>query len=363
MAIYVNIISGMLSDGTPISNISLPLNSPIQKKSGLPFGAKFRGSFNSSTCVSGFPFKRVNLRVLFKSERDFSVATTGEETQDQMNIVQQNVSSPFNNTSNFTSIPEDTRTDEEITKDITDKMDVISIITRAIAESSSIRSLVISGSPGTGKSFSVLNEIEKFAKANPFFKFTVLKGSISAIRLFSELWDHREKNNVIILDDCDAVVDDLETLNMIKAATDTSKVRTISYTKLSRYLGENDIPTKFEFNGGIIYLSNINFANEVERKTKLAPHVDAFVSRSLYINVTMNTQREKVLRMVSVIDTDLFCETHSINKEQSVVIKEWILEKQNSLIEISIRTAVKLANIIKSFPTDWEKIAKITLCK
>lgn len=348
MTTLVKVVRGFLSDGTEIGNVVLPLVSQIERKSGVA-GTKYRGVFNSSE-VKSFPSRRINLRVFFKSDTDFS-------------FVGQTLPSGISSSTENEFIPQgDTRTDEEIIHEMNEKFEVINILTNAIAKSKSVRSLVVSGSPGTGKSFTVMDEIEKFEKV-PNFYHVVLKGSISPIKLYTTLWECRSPNNVVILDDCDAVVEDIETLNMIKAATDSSKTRKISYNKLSSYLEANDIPNSFEFEGGVIYLSNINFANEVERKTKLAPHVEAFVSRSLYINVTMETKREKILRVTSVISSEQFKQVHHLNSQQASTLIQWLKENENELIEISIRTAVKLGNLIKDFPSRWEKIAKVTLCK
>lgn len=354
--VLVNVIKGYLGNGTVINNVMLPLNAPIEgKKPGFPYGMNYKGSFNSSN-VKDFPYNRVNLRVFFKHSNDFSVMQSVEEIQ-ETTVANETVAT------SYVPVEEDSRSDNDIIQEVTKKFNVIGILTNAISDGKNVRSIVVSGSPGTGKSYSVMSILKEKEKTNKALNFVVLKGSISAIKLYSQLWECKDKNSVVVLDDCDAVVEDMETLNMVKAATDTSTVRTICYNKLSSYLEEQGIPNSFDFEGGLIYLSNINFAQEVERKTKLAPHVDAFISRSLYINVSLTTKREKILRMITVIDSNEFKTIHDLTDDEAEVIKNWIIANQNVLIEISIRTAVKLANLVKDFPTEWETIAEITLKK
>lgn len=354
MTTFVTIHQGVLSNGILIKNITLPLVSPIIKKSGLNFGAKFRGTFDS-TGISGIQ-NRINLRVLFNSDRDFSYASQSETTTAPFQFVSEQQNDVF--------VPEvETRSDEDLIKEMNDKFEVIQLLTQSIGSGNSIRSMVVSGSPGTGKSFSVFHELKELKKNNKELNFIILSGTISAIKLYVALWENSEKRNIIVLDDCDAVVEDIEALNMIKAATDTKKVRTIHYNKKSSYLEENGIPNAFDYFGGIIYLSNINFAQEVERKTKLAPHVEAFISRSHYINVSMTTSRERILRIKSVIHSELFKSENGINDEQANQIEDWLMNHQDRLIEISIRTAVKLSDLMRDFPSKWETIARVTLCK
>ena len=353
MSTFVTIHHGILSSGHVVKDITLPLVSPIISKSGLPFHAKFRGTFDSSS-AKNIP-NRINLRVLFRSDRDFSCSSVTSSEKNSDSEIPSNVLQIVSKS--------DARTDQEIIQEMSEKFEAINLLTNAIGCGKSIRSLVVSGSPGTGKSFSVFHELKELKKINPDLKFIFLSGTISPIKLYITLWENSEKNNIIVLDDCDAVVEDMEALNMIKAATDTKKIRTIHYNKKSTFLEENGIPNLFDYNGGIIYLSNINFAQEVERKTNLAVHVEAFISRSLYINVTLNSSRERMLRIRSIIYSELFKQENKLLENTIIQIDLWLKENETKLTELSIRTAVKLANVIKEFPTNWEKIAKHTLCR
>jgi UDP-N-acetyl-D-mannosaminuronate dehydrogenase len=125
----------------------------------------------------------------------------------------------------------------------------------------------------------------------------------------------------------------------------------------------NDIPTSFEFEGGVIFLSNMDFTKEIAKNSKVAPHIEAIMSRSHFIDTTLKTIREKLCRINMIIVTDEFLAINHIEREQANQMQDWILDNANHLREISIRTATKLADLVKALPDSWEYVAKVTLCR
>ena len=92
---------------------------------------------------------------------------------------------------------------------------------------------------------------------------------------------------MLVLDDCDSVLVDDVALNILKAALDTSKKRVVSWNTESRVLRQEDLPNSFEFKGGVIFITNINFKNV--RSKKLKEQLEALESRCHYLDLTIDT--------------------------------------------------------------------------
>lgn len=351
---------GFLSDGSKVSNIVVDCVKDVTYiYSSLVANTNYKGTFDTRGVV-GIK-QRANLSIFFKTKSDFS--TTIPENMD---IVYESAKPSVKYSTNqldssytVNSLPE--KSDEELTEEIQEKFYILNLMSQATINNT-VRSLVVSGSPGTGKSFGVLKLIEKKKKEDDSFVAIELKGTVSPIMLFATLYQCKDKNSILLLDDCDAIVEDVETLNMVKAATDSSSKRFISYTKLSSYLEEQGIPNTFEFCGSVIYLSNINFAKEMERKSKLAPHIAAFVSRSHYIDVSLETNREKLIRILTVVNSKEFEIEHNISSDDVKELVDYIKENCESFRELSIRLVAKMVDLKKSFASDWQRIARVTLC-
>lgn len=260
------------------------------------------------------------------------------------------------NSSTTTQQPVDfvEESDEEIRDRINDTFDTLRILAKAACELK-IRSLIVSGSPGTGKSFEVLQAIEEHSKKIGVGECaTVLKGTISAVSLYIELYFARD--GVLVLDDCDAAFADPDALNLLKAATESANKRKISYKKLSSALEERGVPNDFLFNGCVVVLTNTDLENGRGQK---ANHYDAIVSRAHFINAYLSTQREKLIRILTKVDSGELFKEFSQEKTENIV--NFIKDNCDRFRELSLRTAVKIGELHASFPQQWEKLARSTL--
>lgn len=121
------------------------------------------------------------------------------------------------------------------------------------------RFLIVCGPPGTGKSYVVRRELY-FAGLRSGSDYTILRGSTAGlISMVQALFDYRDK--IIVLDDFDTLLGDPDIVNILKAATDTYAHRVISFpmekvvsTQAAQLAG---FPDKFEFNGRIIIITNL----------------------------------------------------------------------------------------------------------
>ena len=116
-------------------------------------------------------------------------------------------------------VPEIFETDEEIREKLETRFAVIKMMSEACTLGQ-IKALVISGAPGLGKSFTVMQALEEYDPDE--VKTVVKKGFTRATGLYKTLYQYRHKGNVVVLDDIDSAFQDPDSLNLLKAACDTT---------------------------------------------------------------------------------------------------------------------------------------------
>jgi hypothetical protein len=254
-------------------------------------------------------------------------------------------------------------TDEQIVERLRSRFQVLQDMTQAV-KAGTVRAMIVTGPPGVGKSFGVeevLSRQDLFnTLGNKKPKYEIVKGAMSAIGLYSKLYEFSERGNVIVFDDCDSVLLDDLSLNILKAALDSSKKRTISWNTDSRMLRQEGVPDKFEFKAGAIFITNIKFENV--RSKKLQDHLAALESRCHYIDLQMDTDREKVLRIQQITE-DGMLETYDFENNEKTEIVDYIIENRAKMRELSLRTVLKVADLRKSFPMSWKQMAEVTVQK
>lgn len=253
--------------------------------------------------------------------------------------------------------------DEELIEKTRARFQILTDMTRAVKQGD-VRAMIVSGPPGVGKSFGVEEVLTKddlfdmMGQRKP--KYEVVKGAMSAIGLYKKLYELSGEKNVVVFDDCDSVLLDDVALNILKAALDSSKKRSISWNTDSRLLRSEGIPDKFEFKGGVIFITNIKFENV--RSKKLQDHLAALESRCHYIDLQMDTDREKVLRIKQIVQ-DGMLDSYEFEDIQKDEVVDFIVENRSKLRELSLRTVLKVADLRKSFATNWKAMAEVTVMK
>ena len=255
-------------------------------------------------------------------------------------------------------------TDQEIYQRLAERFDILTEMTRAV-KSGDVRAMIVSGPPGVGKSFGVEAVLQKdglfdqLAERKP--KFEVVKGAMSAIGLYAKLYEFSNKGNVVVFDDCDSVLLDDLSLNILKGALDSSDRRFISWNTDSRLLRSEGIPDRFEFKGAAIFITNIKFDHV--RSKKLRDHLDALESRCHYIDLQMDTMREKILRIRQVVRDNGMLDRYEFDTTVRDELIEFVETNKEKLRELSLRMVLKLADLRKSFPNSWQAMAKTTCMK
>jgi hypothetical protein len=126
--------------------------------------------------------------------------------------------------------------------------------------------------------------------------------------------------------------------------------------------GGDKMPREFVFEGTVIFITNMDFDYLIERGNKLAPHLSALVSRSMYLDMAMKTKRDYLVRIKQVVEKGMLKE-HGMSKQDETEILDFIDTYQDKVRELSLRMVVKVANLKKSRPTRWQSLAKVVCCK
>ena len=260
---------------------------------------------------------------------------------------------------------ESKESDEEIIQRIRERFDILEDMTRAVKKGD-VRAMIVSGPPGVGKSFGVERVLGKhdllanIANDEKLKKYEIVKGAMSAIGLYSKLYEFSKEKCILVFDDCDSVLLDDLSLNILKAALDSSKKRTIHWNTDSSLLRREGVPNQFEFRGGAIFITNIKFDNV--KSKKLRDHLEALESRCHYIDLTIDTEREKMLRIKQIVSDGMLADYEFTDAEQAEVV-EFIDTNRRRMRELSLRMVLKIADLKKSFPNNYQRVAEISCMK
>jgi hypothetical protein len=253
-----------------------------------------------------------------------------------------------------------TETDEEIVERLRARFEVLKQMTLAV-RNGSVRAMIVSGPPGVGKSFGVEEVLSKdglfdsLAQRKP--RYEIVKGAMSALGLYAKLYEYSDKNSVLVFDDCDSILMEDLSLNILKGALDSSKKRFIAWNTDSRLLRSEGIPDRFEFKGAAIFITNIKF--EHIKSKRLKDHLDALESRCHYIDLQMDTDREKMLRIKQIVG-DGMLDAFEFEEGGVDSVVQFIDANKTRLRELSLRMVLKIADLRKAFPSNWEAMATTT---
>lgn len=241
----------------------------------------------------------------------------------------------------------------------------------------SFNALFVAGRGGTGKTQTVEDTLEEhgLTDGSGFFKIT---GSASPIGMYTALYKNR--TGIILFDDCDGALESQDGRNIIKAATDTKKVRKIAWSKKSSGMydpddgpkkgkgsaraddeedpedgGDEDvdisgdqIPKHFEFTGRIIFISNLPL-------NKLDPD-GALRTRAFIISI--DPTAEEIFERMGEIVNDIKIEGGSLSaKERQNVLA--VVKTSKNAKSASLRTLVRALGLAASGAPNWEKLVQL----
>ena len=256
--------------------------------------------------------------------------------------------------------PEVQRTDEQIRKELIETFNILGEMTDAVA-SNIVRGLVVSGPAGIGKSHTIVNtlarSLDMLGRLNgKGSMYDVVSGAMSASMLYEKLWHYKDEGQVLVFDDCDSILYDEDALNILKAALDSKKTRRISWNSRSYHLQRNDIPTSFEYQGGIIFITNVKFDNI--RSARISNHLEAIVSRCHYMDIGVDGAREKLIHIKSVVERNDLMRDYGFTDEEKSEVVGYIMDNHEKLRELSLRMVLKISDLRKAMPNNWVRFVE-----
>lgn len=323
-------------NGMPVENTVFPLLTPFTKV----------GRSGYISVDGSIPFNRKRCRIQLDGEH--MIEYTDQEAPTVTETAVQ---------------PKVKETDEQIIERIAERFSILEDMTTAVKEGD-VRAMIVVGPPGVGKSYGVhkrLNEVGILDEVAGRVKYQVVKGAMTALGLYAKLYEFSESGSVLVFDDCDSVLMDELSLNILKAALDSGKRRTIHWNADSNLLNKQGIPNKFDFKGGVIFITNLKFENI--RSKKLQDHLGALQSRCHYIDLTLDTEHDKYLRIKQIADTGELFREYGFDETTQEEILVFMKENAKKFREMSLRTALKLADLRKSVGERWKRVAEITVMR
>lgn len=218
-------------------------------------------------------------------------------------------------------------------------------------------SAVITGEGGLGKTYTVLQTLEKCgledmtevlaaAEEGDVIDnaFVTVKGYSTAKGLYRTLYENNDR--VIVFDDCDSILKDAVALNILKGALDSYDRRFISWN--SEMKETDDLPRSFEFTGQIIFISNME-ADNIDQAVR---------SRSMMIDLSM-TEDQKIDRMAHIAEGEGFLPTYPVEYKRDAL--ELLREIKHEVKEMSLRTLISVTKIRAANGDDWKDLATYML--
>ena len=287
------------------------------------------------SAVNGFPARNIKIRV--DSEQDYEL-----------------VKGPAVYNSR-------TETDAEIVERIRSRFAMLGEMTKAVKKGD-VRAMIVSGPPGVGKSHGVEEVLDRYKMMETMGgkkTHEVIKGAMSPIGLYCKLFKMSEAGNVVVFDDCDSIFQEELSLNILKAALDSKKSRWIHWNTDSFKLRNEGVPDKFKFDASAIFITNLKFDKV---KGKLREHLEALESRCHYMDLTIDTERDKMLRIRQVIE-DGMLDVYTLGDDVKEDIIDFVDINKSRLRELSLRSVLKVADLAVSFPDRWQDFAENTVMR
>jgi hypothetical protein len=198
-----------------------------------------------------------------------------------------------------------------------------------------IQSLYLFGEPGSGKSFTTVETLDALG-----VKYNLYKGGVKGMdELLRILYNHRE-NELLVFDDFDSVLKQKDSANIFKAALENSPIREITYVDVGRKGGMKDVPQRFNFSSGIIFISN-------ERKLN-----SAIASRSITLEVSLSNSE-----VIDKINNSLSEYRPEVPMKQKKEALEYLQEISAGVKTVDYRTLDKVLVAMKIQPSNWKRTA------
>lgn len=142
------------------------------------------------------------------------------------------------------------------------------------------------GTGGVGKTYNAMQVLDgrglqEFQEGDvpglEGYDYIKITGKVTPMKMYAMMYEHNGK--IMVFDDCDSVLEDDTSVNILKGALDTSGDGTINYGSGKKIKGSDgeEIPQRFAFKGQVIFISNLD-TNDMPQP---------LISRSTTIDLSM----------------------------------------------------------------------------
>jgi len=230
----------------------------------------------------------------------------------------------------------------------------------SMVASGSRNSLIVCGDAGVGKSKTVMTALEQCGLREGR-DYIVIKGKSTVLGLYESLY--RNSGKILVYDDCDSILRNNDSVNILKGALDSGDERMISWNSRFTFdtnttftleerklLAKGKLPNKFEFEGRVIFITNLP-------KDKLD---NALKSRSFVIDVCLTTT--EVLNRIETIIEKLVADDPKVTIQMKKQVLQFFrdvqycAESDGEKYQVSIRTYIAGVMFRVAYPTDWRRM-------
>jgi hypothetical protein len=99
------------------------------------------------------------------------------------------------------------------------------------------------------------------------------------------------------------------------------------------------------------------------KSQKLRDHLDALQSRCHYLDLTLDTMRDKLLRIKQIAKDGVLFQDYEFEEAVQDDIITFMDDNKNRLREVSLRMALKIADLRKMSVLNWRRLAETTCMK
>jgi hypothetical protein len=249
---------------------------------------------------------------------------------------------------------------EQIQEKLTERFNALEVLSEATGKGIN-RSLIVSGPAGLGKSYTVEQKMRQLENAGHVVSY--IKGYVRPLALYRLLYNARFEHCVLVFDDSDSIFADDVSMNLLKSACDSTEKRKLHWLSRSvESLEDEDgepVPDNFIFEGSVIFITNYDFDDLIARGSRLAPHFEALVSRSHYLDLAMKTKLDYVVRIKQVVGQGMLRDKQISDYDAGILV-DFVEKNMDNLRELSLRMVIKLATLMKMDYVNWQKLAKQT---
>ena len=196
------------------------------------------------------------------------------------------------------------------------------------------------GDCGIGKSTIIKNTLERLGQTEGK-DFIFVRGYSTPFALYKILHENNEHKKIVIIDDCDSVLKNTTSLDILKAVLDDKFKRTVSYETMRK---TEDLPKSFVFVGSVIFITNF-------RPKECDVHFLSIQDRCMVQKLYLNAQ-EKLEYIEEVIVPQDFKQSSLTDRKK--IFSEMKDGVSKGGVDFSYRTFFQLLDFYQHDPRKFE---------